>query len=221
MCSGSTLAIPASLPSTTTTGGHTSAPNNGFVRRQVGLCSKANWSLALPNARRTSGRAKDFGELSRAVHLGLGGQDAAKGSLPNAGRKCSRERAPFVVATNFCRGQSVGVRCDAFNDVPTIWNGGCRGMHKVTIVPSPTSLRTSSRNEAPNKVCSRRRSNDSARRPGRFAKKTLSTSFDATPCPSSLTLMFSHSPAARIDRRSRPALAEDCSPCCTAFSTSG
>ena len=133
----------------------------------------------------------------------------------------NRQRAPFLLATNLCRGESAGVRREAFNDVPTISNGGCRGMHKVTVVPSPISLYTSSRKERPNNVCSRRRNSERAWRPGRRAKKTCSTSRDATPFPSSLTLISSHSPAARIPRRSRPAVADDCSPCCTAFSTRG
>jgi len=34
----------------------------------------------IPNAGPTYGRAKDFGELSRAVHLGLGSEDAANGA---------------------------------------------------------------------------------------------------------------------------------------------
>jgi hypothetical protein len=163
------------------------------VRRQVGIYSKANWSL---------GRAK--------FHLGRGSQDVTR-RVPTERWAKIQQTACSVVATNLCRGESLGVRLHAFNDVPTISNGGCKGMHKVTVVPCPTSLRTSSRNEPPNDVCSRRRNNDSARSPGRFAKKTRSTSLDATPCPSSLTLIFSHSPAARIARRSRPAFAEDCS----------
>jgi hypothetical protein len=57
---------------------------------------------------------------------------------------------------------------------------------------------------------------------GRTAKETRSTSVAGTPCPSSLMLMSNHSPTRRtITRRRCPACGEDCSPCCTAFSTSG
>jgi hypothetical protein len=96
-----------------------------------------------------------------------------------------------------------------------------RGMHMVTVVPCPISLPTSSRNERPNNVRSRRRSSPNACTRGRAPKKQCSTSAEGTPCPSSLTLISSHCPAGRTAKHSRPALGEDCSPCCTAFSTNG
>jgi hypothetical protein len=96
-----------------------------------------------------------------------------------------------------------------------------RGMCSVTVVPSPTALHTSSRNERPYNAWSRRRSSLKACARGRSPKKQCSTFAGVIPCPSSLTLISNQFPARQASRRSRPAVGEDCSPCWTAFSSNG
>jgi len=110
----------------------------------------------------------------------------------------------------------------ASSDSSAVSNGLRRGIRILTVVPRPTSLPTSSRKERPNNPCSRLRNRDSAWTRGRTAKKTRSTSVAGTPCPSSLMLISNQSPIRRATtRRRHPAFGEDCSPCRTAFSTSG
>ncbi|HTD56110.1 MAG TPA: hypothetical protein VK670_12060 [Silvibacterium sp.] len=50
------------------------------VREDASRRATTDARVRIPDAGPTYGRAKDFGELSRAVHFGLGSQYAANGA---------------------------------------------------------------------------------------------------------------------------------------------